>query len=63
MSRHLRSHEPGGGRPESRNRIEEDEWLELLGERKVPDGGRRGKPANLIRRPVVLPPMRRIMDR
>lgn len=53
----------GGSRPSyvPGRRMSDDEWDELLAEKKVPAQGR-GTPKNLIRRPPQLPPMRNIKD-
>jgi len=59
MSRHLRQHETGGSRPRTRYRDDDDAWAELLAEKKVPAEGRR-VPSNIMRKPVSLPPMRKI---
>lgn len=53
-------HSTGGSRPTIRPlRTEEEEWKELLGERKAPADGR-GVPMNIIRHPLELPPMEKI---
>jgi hypothetical protein len=46
----------GGDRPSYGRRVSDDEWEELLAERKAPSNGR-GTPQNIIRRPVQLPPV------
>lgn len=49
----------GGSRPDytvQRRRVSDDEWDELLAERKTPAAGK-GTPMNIIRRPVPLPSM------
>jgi hypothetical protein len=49
----------GGGRPDysvRRRRVSDDEWDELLAERRAPAAGR-GTPMNILRRPVQLPPV------
>jgi hypothetical protein len=50
----------GGSRPKTwRYRLKEDEWQELLAEKKVPAEGRR-VPSNILRKPLELPPMERV---
>lgn len=54
---------PGGSRPRQRKAAarEEDAFHALLAERRTPAEGK-GTPANIIRRPLQLPPMERIKD-
>lgn len=58
MSRYDQGDTGSPNRPR-RRRIEEDEWEELLAEKKVPSDGRR-VPSNILKRPIQLPPMERV---
>lgn len=62
MAGRFGQHGPGGSAPTERPvRVEEEEWKELMGERRAPADGR-GTPVNIIRRPLDLPPMEPIKD-